>query len=65
MIKYASKLSDGFPFVRIDFYDVNGFCYFGEMTLTPHGGNVPYLDKFYQNQFGMKIELSTLDNMKL
>ncbi|MCI4444761.1 MAG: glycosyl transferase [Candidatus Aminicenantes bacterium] len=37
MVKAAEKLSRPFPFVRIDFYDVNGQAYFGEMTFTPNG----------------------------
>ena len=32
MIEIAERLSDGFPHVRVDFYDVNGEVVFGEMT---------------------------------
>lgn len=38
MIKYAEILSKPFPFVRVDFYDVNGKPILGEMTFTPCGG---------------------------
>lgn len=38
MLEAAKKLADGFPFVRVDFYDVDGKCFFGEMTFTPAGG---------------------------
>lgn len=31
----AARLSKGFPFVRVDFYDINGKPIFGEMTFTP------------------------------
>lgn len=37
MIEIANKLSEGFPFVRIDLYDINGKIYIGEMTFTPSG----------------------------
>ena len=37
ILSYASVLSSGFPFVRVDFYIVNGKIYFGEMTFTPCG----------------------------
>jgi hypothetical protein len=37
MIKAAEILSKPFPFVRVDFYDVNGKAVFGEMTFTPNG----------------------------
>lgn len=35
MCVYASRLSQAFKFVRIDFYEVNGRIYLGEMTFTP------------------------------
>lgn len=38
MIELAQKLSHSIPFVRVDFYDVNGKVYFGEMTLYPAAG---------------------------
>jgi len=38
MIKLAEILSEGIPFVRIDFYEVNGQVYFGEYTFFPGGG---------------------------
>ena len=38
MFDAAKKLSQPFPFVRIDFYDVDGRAMFGEMTFTPRGG---------------------------
>ena len=37
MISYAEILSKPFPFVRVDFYEVNGKVYFGELTFTPTG----------------------------
>lgn len=35
MLRIAAKLSKGFPFVRIDLYEVDGKVWFGEMTFTP------------------------------
>lgn len=37
MFNYADKLSKGFPFVRADFYLINGKTIFGELTFTPGG----------------------------
>ena len=37
MLSYAEILSKPFPFVRVDFYEVNGKVYFGELTFTPTG----------------------------
>lgn len=35
MKKYAERLSNGFKFVRVDFYEVNNRIYLGELTFTP------------------------------
>lgn len=37
MLDVAKKLSKGFPFVRVDMYDVQGKAIFGEMTFFPNG----------------------------
>jgi hypothetical protein len=37
MIDVARKLSEPFPFVRVDLYDVNGKVVFGELTFYPNG----------------------------
>lgn len=39
MIELAEKLSQGFSYVRVDFYDVNNRIFFGEMTFTPDSGS--------------------------
>ena len=38
MIELASKLSKGFIHVRVDFYDINGHLYFGELTFFHNSG---------------------------
>lgn len=38
MLKAAADLSKPFPFVRVDFYDLDGQAIFGEMTFSPAGG---------------------------
>lgn len=38
MINCCYKLASEFPFVRMDFYEVDGRAMFGEMTFTPAGG---------------------------
>lgn len=42
MLDAAKKLSEGFPEVRVDFYDINGELYFGEMTFTSACGRMTY-----------------------
>ncbi len=38
MIELAEILTKGYPFLRADFYDVNGSIYFGELTFFPDSG---------------------------
>lgn len=38
MFELSEVLSEGIPFVRVDFYDVHGDIRFGEMTFFPEGG---------------------------
>lgn len=38
MIQLAEQLSKEIPFLRVDFYDVNGQIYFGELTFFPATG---------------------------
>ena len=38
----ASKLSVGIPQLRVDFYEVNGKVYFGELTFSHWGGMMPF-----------------------
>lgn len=38
MFKFAEILSKEIPFVRVDFYEVNGQLYFGELTFFPSAG---------------------------
>lgn len=37
MIEYATRLCAPFPHVRVDFYEVDGNLYFGELTFSTHG----------------------------
>lgn len=38
MLKIAEKLSKGFPFLRVDLYEINGKLYFSELTFIPCSG---------------------------
>src|SRR5690606_22703348 len=42
MVKLASILSANHPHVRVDFYDIQGKVYFGELTFFHHGGHQPF-----------------------
>lgn len=42
MVEYAKKLSSDFKFVRVDFYEIQGKIYLGELTFIPGGGYIKY-----------------------
>lgn len=57
MKKLAKTLSKDFPHVRIDFYDINGKIYFGEITLFHWSGFVPFEPEEWDYKFGEWIKL--------
>lgn len=57
MKEYAKKLSNGWHFVRVDFYEVNGVVYLGEMTFTPASGFIKWTDENIDRMFGDMIKL--------
>lgn len=40
MREIAKALSADFNFVRVDFFDIKGKAYIGELTFTPHAGRI-------------------------
>ena len=59
MIKLAEKLSQGMPHVRVDFYEVNGKVYFGEMTFYHHSGLTRFVPDKWDRIFGDWIIIPT------
>ncbi len=57
MIELSEKLSKNLPFVRIDFYEVNGKIYFGEITFFPGNGTEEFTPEEYDYLLGSWIEL--------
>ena len=61
MLEVSKKLSQNFPQVRIDFYDIDNKAIFGEMTFTTGYGY--FSEKFY-NYLGSKIYLEKVEKQK-
>ena len=57
MIDLAEKLSVNIPQVRIDFYEINGNIYFGEITFFHWGGFVPFVPDEWDYILGNYIKL--------
>lgn len=52
MIHIAEKLSEDFPFARVDFYNIKGQIYFGEITFYPWSGYVQYTPDSFDFDLG-------------
>jgi len=50
-------LSKPFPFVRADFYNVDGKPIFGELTFTPAAGMATYYTDYGANFLGELLKL--------
>lgn len=57
MLQYSSILSFDLPQSRIDFYEVDGKPYFGEITMTSAGGFMDYFTEDYLNELGDLVKL--------
>lgn len=56
----ASKLSKGFPHLRVDFYDINGKIFFGELTFFHWSGMKPFEPEEWDYTFGRWIKLPNI-----
>ena len=62
MLSAAGILSKGLPQARVDFYEVDGKLYFGEITLTSSSG----LNLFYNEDFRLQLgRLTILPNKSI
>lgn len=60
MLEVASKLSEEFPILRVDLYEVNGKIYFGELTFTSLGGFMDYLTSEVLLDMGSKVRINEI-----
>ncbi len=57
MKEYSAVLSKGIPHVRVDWYEVNGKLYFGELTFSSCGGFMPFESEEWDRRLGDMIDL--------
>jgi len=65
MADLACKLSKDIPHVRVDFYEVNGKVYFGEMTFFHFSGMVPFEPAEWDEKFGDWLTLPAGDDLNV
>lgn len=57
MIKFANKLSEKHSFIRVDFYEIDGKVFFGELTFFPSGGMAGFSPDKWDLNLGELIKL--------
>ncbi len=57
MISIAENLAGGFPYVRVDLYNIGGKIYFGEMTFYPWSGYVEFEPDEFDYTLGEKFDI--------
>lgn len=57
MIELAKELSKDIPFLRVDFYEIQGKVYFGELTFYPGSGMEEFRPYEYDEILGSWIKL--------
>lgn len=62
MIELAEALSKGIPFVRVDFYEVDGHLYFGELTFYPGSGFEEFTPESFDYLLGSWLTLPKRTN---
>jgi len=61
MKEIAKILSNDFPFVRVDMYNINGKIYIGEMTFTPLSGFMKFNPLVWDNKLGEYWKLEKIE----
>lgn len=62
MKQLAAQLSQGQPHLRVDFYDINGKIYFGELTFYHWSGTMPFDPMEWDYTFGSWIDLKKFNS---
>lgn len=57
MIEFSKVLSENFPHVRVDFYEVDGHLYFGELTFYHFSGFMPFKPSKWDEIMGSWLTL--------
>ena len=64
MIDFSKKLSKDIPHLRVDFYEINGKLYFGELTFFTCSGMIPFENEKWDLILGEYLKLPSLNSNK-
>lgn len=59
MLEMAERLSEDFPHVRVDLYNVNGKIYFGEQTFYDGSGYMSYNPDSFDYELGNSFDINS------
>lgn len=65
MVELSKMLSKDFVHIRVDFYNIYGRVYFGELTFYHFSGFVKFIPEEYDEIFGSWIALPSSDNQRM
>lgn len=63
MVSIGSEIAKDFKYVRVDFYDVDGKLYYGEITLEHGSGYDTFIPEKYDYIYGKKLNLKNENNI--
>ncbi|MFX0558425.1 ATP-grasp fold amidoligase family protein [Maribacter sp. CXY002] len=65
MITLSEKLAEDFDYVRVDWYNIEGKIYFGEITFHHSGGRCPILPKEWDINLGQELKFIKSSQSKI
>lgn len=65
MLEISRQISSGYPFIRTDFYEIDGKLYFGEITLYPASGWAKFDPEEYDMIFGNMLKLPEITQLSV
>lgn len=60
LLSVAEKLSQDFPYVRVDLYSANNQVYFGELTFRPYGGFMKFIPESFDLELGNYLNIENI-----
>ena len=64
MLEIGQHFADQMHYVRVDFYDVDGKLYCGEVTLHHGGGYDKFVPEEYDLEYGQLVKLPIKEETK-
>ncbi|MDO4334382.1 MAG: ATP-grasp fold amidoligase family protein [Bacteroidales bacterium] len=64
MLVLAKKLSQGFPILRVDLYNIEGKIFFGELTFTSQGGMMDFYTQDFLDLLGKRANISDIKKVR-